>query len=61
MSTHKILDKAGAACGCEYSVDKANREMMIKMCQAHKAEYDTRHAAAASSCSHANRDLVDTA
>lgn len=57
MSTHKLRDGNGVACGCEYTV-KGNQETMSKMCQEHEMEHAARHAAAVASCSHANRDLV---
>lgn len=58
MRTVKILDKAGVACGCEYTVDKRDQQRISKMCQEHEIEFIARHAAAVASCSHVNRDLV---
>jgi hypothetical protein len=58
MSTHKIVDhKTGATCGCEYT-KQGEREQMSKMCMEHEIERLARHAAAAASCSHINRDLI---
>jgi len=58
MSTHKVRDSKGATCGCEYTVDRHQREEMSKFCMEHELEFIARHAAALGSCSHANRDLV---
>jgi hypothetical protein len=59
VSTHKIKDAKGVACGCEYTVNARDREEMTQMCQEHEAEHIARHAAAVASCSHVNRDLVE--
>ena len=59
MSTHKVLDRKGVACGCEYTVDKRGSEEITRMCQEHEAEHIVMAAAAAASGSHVNRDLVD--
>jgi hypothetical protein len=59
VSTHKIRDPKGVACGCEYTVDKRQRESITKMCQEHESEFIVRHAAAVASCSHVvNHDLI---
>jgi hypothetical protein len=59
MSIHKIQDRAGVKCGCEYNVHRDGAEEMSKACQEHEIEFIVRHAAALVSCSHANRDLVE--
>ena len=58
MSTHKVRDRAGVACGCEYTLDKHQRELMTQVCMEHEVEFIVRHADAVASCSHVNRDLV---
>jgi hypothetical protein len=47
-------------CGCEITTDKLGREWLSTLCIQHKKEFDMRHAAAALSCSHVNRDLVES-
>lgn len=47
------------SCGCETATDRRDREVWIAQCSQHKQEFDVRHAAAALSCSHVNRDLID--
>lgn len=59
MKHIKVVDRKGVACGCEYTAEN-NREQMTKICQEHEAEHIERHAAAVISCSHANRDLVES-
>ena len=59
MSVRKVLDAKGAACGCEYTVDRVGSELITKMCQEHEIEFIVRHAAAVASCSHTvNHDLI---
>lgn len=58
MSTTKIKDAKGVACGCEFTTDAKGREQMSQMCMEHEVQFIERHAAAVASCSHANRDLV---
>ncbi len=54
----KIRDKDGVACGCEFTVDRHEREIITQLCQEHEQEFIVRHVAAIASASHANRDLV---
>lgn len=58
MSAGKVRDKDVVACGCEITVDSKGREWLSTLCIPHKKEFDMRHAAAAESCSHVNRDLI---
>jgi hypothetical protein len=64
MRTVKHIEKRpglpDVACGCEYTVDERGREQVSKMCQEHEAEFIVRHAAAVASCSHVNRDLIES-
>jgi len=59
MSTTKIRDRAGVACGCEFTTDSRGREEISRMCQVHEIEFIVQRAAAVASCSHINRDLVE--
>lgn len=59
MSTHKLRDAKGVSCGCEYTRDSRDNEMVSRMCMEHELEFTARHAAAVASCSHSlNQDLV---
>jgi hypothetical protein len=58
MNTRKVINKEGAACGCEITTDHRGNEQLSILCIPHKKEFDMRHAAAVESCSHVNRDLV---
>jgi len=60
MRIIKLKDKDGSSCGCEYTVDGRGREEHTKFCMEHETEWVIRHAAAIGSCSHANRDLVES-
>lgn len=57
MKHIKVIDRAGATCGCEYTVER-NQEQITRVCQEHEAEFIVRHAAAVASCSHVNLDLI---
>jgi hypothetical protein len=57
VSTVKLKDAKGVACGCEITSERG-REQVTRMCMEHEQEFIVTHAAAIESCSHANRDLV---
>ena len=48
-------------CGCEFVRDARDDERVSKLCMEHEQEFIVRHAAAAASCSHINRDLIGEA
>jgi hypothetical protein len=63
VSTHKVVDRAGVACGCEYTRDRRGQEAMSRHCMVHEAEQIAMAAACAAAYAEGvnrelNRDLV---
>jgi hypothetical protein len=48
--------KVAIPCGCAYTIDRRQREVIVYSCAEHERERIERHAAAVESCSHVYRD-----
>ncbi len=48
--------KVAAPCGCAYTIDRHQREVVVSSCAEHEREWIERHAAAVASCSYIHRD-----